>query len=140
VLVAPVLAAAAITLSSPSFANGGTIPGRFTCDGKGVSPPLRWTAPPRGTRSLTLTVIDPDAPGGRFVHWLAAGISPASRGLREGQHTPTEGLNGAGGRGWTGPCPPAGPAHRYVFTLTALGSRGQRLAESRLLGRYARHS
>jgi hypothetical protein len=138
-LLAPLLTGAAIALSSPAFGNGGAIPVRYTCDGPGTSPPLRWTAPPRGTRSLSLNVIDPDAPGGRFVHWVASGIPPTSRGLRAGQHPPREGSNSAGGAGWTGPCPPPGPAHHYVFTLTALDARGNTIARARLVGRYARH-
>ncbi len=131
------LAAAVLTLTSPAFANGGTIPVRYTCNGRGSSPPLRWTAPPRGTRSFRLTVVDPDAPGGGFVHWRASAIPASARGLRAGQHAPVEGANSAGGRGWTGPCPPAGPAHRYVFTLQALDAHGKVLATARLVGRYA---
>jgi len=131
------LTAAALALSSPAFASGGAIPVRYTCNGSGVSPPLRWTAPPAGTRSFRLTVVDPDAPGGRFVHWRASAIPAAARGLRAGEHAPVEGSNSAGSRGWTPPCPPAGPAHHYVFTLQALDSSGTVLAAARLVGRYA---
>ena len=128
----------AFSLTSQAFRNGGAIPVRYTCDGRNISPPLRWTAPPRGTRSMRLTMVDPDAPSGHFVHWRASGLTSASRGLREGERAPQEGANDAGGRGWTGPCPPAGPAHRYVFTLEAVGLRGRALAKARLVGRYAR--
>ncbi len=137
-MIAALGALAAIALTSPAFAAGGTIPVRYTCDGAGLSPPLRWTAPPRGTTSFALTVIDPDAPGGRFVHWVASGLAPSSRGLAAGRHAPREGENSAGGRGWTPPCPPAGPAHRYVFTLTARGAGGRVLARAQLVGRYSR--
>jgi Raf kinase inhibitor-like YbhB/YbcL family protein len=132
------VAAATLALTSPAFAAGGTIPVRFTCDGANVSPPLRWTQPPAGTRSFSLTVIDPDAPSGHFVHWTASRIPASSRGLRSGERAPAEGANDAGGRGWTGPCPPPGPAHHYVFTLTAVGAHGRPLARARLVGRYAR--
>jgi Raf kinase inhibitor-like YbhB/YbcL family protein len=135
VLVHAVLAAA-FALTSPAFHDGGRIPVRYTCDGVGVSPPLRWTAPPRGTTSLTLTVTDPDAPGGNFVHWRASGISPEARGLRQGQHAPKEGLNSANGKGWTGPCPPSG-THRYVFVLRAYAGK-RVVGTARLVGRYSR--
>ena len=36
---------AALTLTSPAFADGGRLPERFTADGAGVSPPRR--GPPR---------------------------------------------------------------------------------------------
>jgi Raf kinase inhibitor-like YbhB/YbcL family protein len=127
---------AAFTLTSPAFHAGATIPIRYTCDGKGVSPPLRWTAPPPGTTTLTLTVTDPDAPSGSFLHWRASGISPRARGLREGQHAPTEARNDGGSVGWTGPCPPGG-THRYVFVLKAY-AKSKLVATARLVGRSSR--
>jgi Raf kinase inhibitor-like YbhB/YbcL family protein len=106
-------------LSSPAFRGGARIPVRFTCDGADVSPPLRWTAPPRGTRSLALVVTDVSTPR-PYTHWLVWGISPRARGLASGARPPREGRNDFGRRGYGGPCPPAGPAHRYVFRLYAL--------------------
>lgn len=123
-------------LSSPAFPAGGTIPTRYTCDGANVSPPLRWTAPPKGTASLSLTVSDPDAPGGVFTHWRIPKLPAAARGLPAGSHL--GGANSSGGRGWTGPCPPAGPAHHYRFVLRALARHGRVLAVARLTGLYRR--
>jgi Raf kinase inhibitor-like YbhB/YbcL family protein len=131
--------AAAFVLTSVSFHDGGRIPKLHTCDGRNISPPLRWTAPPRGTRSFALRVVDVDAHG--FVHWTARGIPAAVRGLVAGYkgHVVVEGPNSAGGQGYTGPCPPPGTGiHRYVFTLTALGAGGRVLARARLVGRYGR--
>jgi hypothetical protein len=65
---------------------------------------------------------DPDAPGGRFVHWLAWGIGPDAGGLAEGEAAPLEGRNDFGTVGYRGPCPPRGRGpHRYRFRLHALG-------------------
>lgn len=133
-MVAAVLAA--FVLSSPAFAPGEPMSSRFTCDGRDVSPPLRWTAPPRGTVSLALTVTDPDAPGGPFVHWRLTRISPSARALPEGSRA--GGRNGFGKTGYGGPCPPRGQAHRYVFELRALGRGGKVLAKARLVSTYAR--
>jgi Raf kinase inhibitor-like YbhB/YbcL family protein len=110
-----------VTLTSPAFDSGGSIPTRFTCEGADVSPPLAWGELPAGTASLALLVDDPDAPGGTFTHWLAWDIEPAAGGLPEGAALSAEGRNGFGGRGYRGPCPPRrdGP-HRYVFRLFAL--------------------
>jgi Raf kinase inhibitor-like YbhB/YbcL family protein len=131
---------AALVLTSPSFHPGGRIPRAYTCDGRNVSPPLRWTLPaPRGTRSFSLRVVDVDARG--FVHWDARGIPPTAGGLAAGYRgrAAVEGANSAGGRGYTGPCPPPGTGvHRYVFTLRALGPGGRVLAQARLVGRYSR--
>src|SRR5947207_1322865 len=60
-----------LVLSSPAFSAGQAIPQVYTCDGRDVSPPLRWTVPPKGTSSFALALVDPEAPGAPFTHWLA---------------------------------------------------------------------
>jgi Raf kinase inhibitor-like YbhB/YbcL family protein len=144
-----------ITVSSTAFPDGGDIPQRYTCDGANVSPPLAFGPVPAGTVELALLVTDPDAPGGTFVHWVAWGIDPARPALAEGQAPPGNGANGFGRQGYGGPCPPRGPAHRYVFTAYAVSRRldlktsasaeeltravqGAVLAQGRLTGRYRR--
>jgi Raf kinase inhibitor-like YbhB/YbcL family protein len=112
--------AAVLALLSPAFHNGARIPARYTCTGANVSPPLRWTAPPRGTRSLALLLIDPDAPSGAFTHWTIWNLPPTRRSLTVRVKWRWQGRNDAGTIGYTGPCPPAGPKHHYTFTLYAL--------------------
>ena len=108
-------------LTSTAFQSRATIPARHTCEGRDLSPPLAWPAPPPGTRSLALVVDDPDAPGGTFTHWLAWGIDPGASGLAEGETAPVEGRNDFGVVGYRGPCPPRGHGrHRYSFRLHAL--------------------
>ena len=41
---------------------GVPFPVAFTADGRNVSPELRWSSLPPGTRELALIVDDPDAP------------------------------------------------------------------------------
>jgi Raf kinase inhibitor-like YbhB/YbcL family protein len=147
-----------LTLTSPAFPPGGTIPTRFTCDGEDVSPPLAWTGTPPGTRSLALLVEDPDAPGGTFVHWTLYDLPPRSARLGAGE-VPAgarEGESSFGDRGYGGPCPPEDDEpHRYAFLLYALrsplgleagaspgGVRGaiaeHAIARGRLTGRFGR--
>jgi Raf kinase inhibitor-like YbhB/YbcL family protein len=115
------LEVAEFSLTSSAFDPGGAIPSRHTCDGEDRSPPLSWPAPPDRTRSLALILDDPDAPGGRFIHWLAWGITPGAPGLAEGQAAPSEGRNDFGTIGYRGPCPPPGHGpHRYRFRLHAV--------------------
>src|SRR5919198_755927 len=73
-----------ITVTSPAFKDGATIPKRYSCDGANVSPPLRWRRVPGDARELALLVEDPDAPGGSFVHWVLFKIAPGLHGLAEG--------------------------------------------------------
>lgn len=111
----------AFILRSEDFEDGGTIPSKFTCDGEDVSPQLSWENAPKGTKSFALSVVDPDAPGGTFVHWLVYDIPSDVREIERGRLP--EGAkqieNDFGERRYRGPCPPSG-THRYVFTLYAL--------------------
>jgi Raf kinase inhibitor-like YbhB/YbcL family protein len=112
---------AEFALESSAFENAQAIPSRHSCEGEDVSPPLRWSNVPEGTRSLALVVDDPDAPGGVFTHWLAWGLDPAAEELGERDSAPNEGRNDFGTSGYRGPCPPPGHGrHRYVFRLYAL--------------------
>lgn len=109
----------ALLVSSPAFGPGEAIPQRFaSCGGENVSPPLAWEGVPPDAVELALVVVDPDAPGEPFVHWVVAGIDPVVLGFGEG------GLpeGAADVVPWTGPCPPEGEVHAYEFTLYALGS------------------
>ncbi len=128
-----------IKLRSPAFDAGAPIPTRYTCDGADVSIPLRWSGVPAGASGLTLTMRDPDAPGGNFIHWQLTGIPPSTAAINPGQtpHGATEEVNGFGTRGYRGPCPPHGdPAHHYVITLIARGPGV--IAIGKLTGVYRR--
>jgi Raf kinase inhibitor-like YbhB/YbcL family protein len=112
----------AIQLTSPGFVTGGTLPTDTTCSGKDQPPQLGWTGGPQA-EEYALTLIDRDAPGGGFVHWVAWGIDGSEQGLAPDASPAgtVEGTNGFGSIGYRGPCPPSGdPPHRYVFTIYAL--------------------
>ena len=143
-------------LTSSAFADGATIPKRYTADGDDVSPPLTWTEPPAGTSSFALLCEDPDAPNGTFVHWVVWDIPADRRELREAANgSLREGENSFGGKGYGGPSPPRGKPHRYVFRLLALDNRpalgegasalelaraleGHILGDAALIGMYGR--
>ncbi len=152
----------AFELTSSAFKEGELIPKKHTCEGPDLSPPLRWSNPPPGTRSFVLIADDPDAPVGTWVHWVVFNIPLDLRGLAEGlpaQETlPNEtqqGLNDFKRVGYGGPCPPPGKPHRYSFRLYALdtalnlkpratkaqvldASKGHILGEAQLMGRFGR--
>ena len=114
------------SLASEAFEAGGPIPQANTCDGVSDSLPLAWAKPPDGTRSFALTMRDPDAPGGNFVHWVLYNIPPSVSdlpptlpGLGGIAHTGEHGVNSVGTQSYIGPCPPSG-THHYYFTLYAL--------------------
>jgi Raf kinase inhibitor-like YbhB/YbcL family protein len=115
--------AVALALTSPAFHNGGTIPTRYTCDGKDVSPPLRWSHAPPRARTLALRLDDPDAPGGTFTHWTIWNLSATTTGIAAGAKWSFQGTNSFARIGYAGPCPPPGSRHHYVFRLFALDAR-----------------
>lgn len=116
-----------LTLTSPAFADGETIPERYTRVGRNVSPPLKWSGVPEGTKSLVVIMDDPDAPSGTFSHWAVLNITPDAEGLPEaeggkpGPEALNQGQNDFGHAYYDGPEPPRGHGlHHYHFRLAAL--------------------
>jgi Raf kinase inhibitor-like YbhB/YbcL family protein len=114
-------------LTSTAFTEGAAIPAKHTGDARDISPPLKWTGVPEGTKSLALIVDDPDAPGATWVHWVLYDLPPKTTELSEdvpkSQYVPSgakQGLNDFKRLGYGGPSPPRGKPHRYFFKLYAL--------------------
>ncbi|HEY2651547.1 MAG TPA: YbhB/YbcL family Raf kinase inhibitor-like protein [Solirubrobacteraceae bacterium] len=128
-----------LSVSSPAFAAGHMIPAQFTCQGQDVSPPLRWSGVPAAGREIQIVMRDPDAPGGNFIHWRLIGISASTRALRAGEipFGARSLRNGFGTVGYRGPCPPAGRAHHYVITVSAMDGVAL-VGRGTLVGTYAR--
>jgi hypothetical protein len=121
-------AAATIRVYSPAYGNGSAIPAQYTCDGADISPPLAWSGVPQGAKSLLVEMVDPDAPGGEFIHWVIYNISPNSTGLPQGVPPAAatayglQAVNDFGEVGYGGPCPPPGRPHRYIVLVLALNT------------------
>jgi Raf kinase inhibitor-like YbhB/YbcL family protein len=146
-------------LTSDAFANGQSIPSKYSCIGKNISPDLAWTDPPAGTQSFALIVDDPDAPMGTWVHWVLFNIPASTRSLDEGMSitgssTILAGKNSSSHLSYDGPCPPSG-THRYFFKLYALDTtlslkagagkgqvldamKGHILAQTELMGTFSK--
>jgi Raf kinase inhibitor-like YbhB/YbcL family protein len=119
-----------LELKSDAFVNGQSIPAKYSCIGKNISPALTWNDPPAGTQSFALIADDPDAPVGTWVHWVLFNIPADERSLSEdlpvtGKNVDPNaiyfGRNSSGNTRYDGPCPPSG-THRYFFKLYALDS------------------
>lgn len=122
-----------LQLTSPEVKNGKPMSAAQElqgagCNGKNLSPELRWTEAPEGTKSFALTVYDPDAPtGSGFWHWVVYDIPATARGLPAGGASlvlpegARQGRNDLGQQAFAGACPPKGDKpHHYVFTLHAV--------------------
>ena len=149
-------------LTSIAFTEDGNIPKQHTGDGKDISPELRWSGAPTGTKSFALICDDPDAPRGTWVHWVVFNLpadanhlpenTPPHRTLTNGAK---QGTNDFHKIGYGGPAPPPGKPHRYFFKLHALDTmlnlpegatkqhveaamKGHILGETHLMGKYNR--
>jgi Raf kinase inhibitor-like YbhB/YbcL family protein len=140
-------------LTSPVFSNGNPIPEKFTCEGENFNPPLLILGTPLDSRSICLTVEDPDSPSGNFVHWILYDVKPTINTIRENwiPEAALQGRNDFGNHNYGGPCPITGN-HRYIFTIYALDkslnepvenisklhslTAGHILAEASLTGTY----
>ena len=127
---------AGFSLSSPSIKPGSTLTEAqvfkgFGCEGKNISPALKWSGAPKDTRSFAVTVYDPDAPtGSGWWHWVVYNIPasatelPEGAGAADGKAMPAGAVQGRtdfGTAGFGGACPPPGDKpHRYIFTVHAL--------------------
>jgi Raf kinase inhibitor-like YbhB/YbcL family protein len=110
-------------LTSEAFGHNQEIPGKYTCDGDNISPPLTISGVSERAKSLVLIVDDPDAPAGDWVHWTVWNIPVNTIELPENGPLParaTEGVTDFGKPGYGGPCPPSG-THRYFFKLYSIG-------------------
>ena len=127
--------AADFQVVSPDMADGRVTQTQFAnlpvmgCAGGNVSPRILWSGTPPETRSLVVTMHDPDAPtGSGWWHWAVANIPAGTTELVAGAGTDAAKLpagvvqinTDAGRPGYGGPCPPVGQTHRYVITVTAL--------------------
>lgn len=123
-----IVASLAFVLASSTFKPNATMPisteyNRSGCKGGNLSPELHWSGAPAGTKSFAIVMHDPDAPApGGWYHWVAYNIPASTHAFSAGTKLPG---NELGKTSWDenaygGPCPPAGPAHHYNFTLYAL--------------------
>lgn len=118
------------SLTSEDLADGGRMGDRFTAIHENLSPGLRWSGAPAGTRSFVVSCFDPDAPSpSGWWHWTVVDLPASTAGLPRGAGESDDGLaapafhvrNDAGTSAWYGPYPPAGDGdHRYVFAVHAL--------------------
>jgi len=117
---------AVIAVDSSAFEDGEEIPGQYSLSGSNISPPISWSGLPQGAKSVAVICNDPDAPKGRWAHWVIFNIPPDVSALPENLPDDgvlprgiIQGINDFGRIGWDGPSPPKG-THRYVFEVYAL--------------------
>ena len=122
-----------IAVESPTMLTGEFMPRDYSPDGRNVSPPLRWSNLPPGTRQIAVLCEDYGAGNpAPWVHWVIYNIPPTATGLPEGIPIDPEvpmppeiagavqGKNGWGRSIYRGPAPPGTSIHSYNFVVYAL--------------------
>ncbi len=129
----------AMTLTIPSFPDGGQFPVRFSqaaqgvAPGEGTSPAINWANPPAGTQTFVLHMHDMDAARNKTTedqaHWVVWNIPATASGLREGVPKGSQLPDGSYQISATGPmyrgpgAAATGPQHHYMFELFALDTK-----------------
>jgi Raf kinase inhibitor-like YbhB/YbcL family protein len=155
---------AQLTVTSDSFGHNATIPKKHAFNdwgvgGENVSPSVKWSGAPAGTKTFAVTIWDPDAPTTvGFTHWTVFNIPPDVTELKEGSvpSGAVQGYTDYSMSAYGGPAPPPGHGpHRYRIRVYALDDklplekgntfavlmfmmRGHILAEGELIGLYER--
>jgi phosphatidylethanolamine-binding protein (PEBP) family uncharacterized protein len=117
--------ATGFTLSSPAFDHNGKMPAEFTGDGDGVSPPLKWSGAPDGTKYYALQLWHrPKADDDEVKsYWVVTNIPANITSLEK--HSKGVGKDGINDKKRTGydPMNSKGPgAKEYHITLYALSA------------------
>lgn len=112
----------ALAVSTPGVASGSDLPRSNTCDGKDLSPAIRWSKMPRGTAEVAVFVLNLQTVDNRlFVDWAVHGLGPSTDGIPEGR-VPTDAAVAANSFGRTdySVCPSKGRTESYVVKVFAL--------------------
>ncbi|GIN41211.1 MULTISPECIES: YbhB/YbcL family Raf kinase inhibitor-like protein [Heyndrickxia] len=122
-------------VTSNNFEDGHSLPAEHYSsgieNGEDLSPHLKWTGAPEGTKSFAVTCYDADAPTGSGLwHWAVIDIPanvnelPAGAGDENGSGLPKGALqipNDLRLKRFIGAAPPVGHGpHRYYFVVHAL--------------------
>lgn len=105
-----------VRLSSPAFKNLGVLPERYTCFGKGISPPLNLESFNGSIKAFAITFGDE-----RKYHWVIYYVDRKLSTIPEEakeDETLRFGINDFGVKGYTPPCPRE--KRLYRFSLFAL--------------------
>jgi len=107
----------ALDISTDGWEPNTEIPTRFTCDGEGVRPEIRWSAPASTTAEIVLMVSD--GQGDRQL--IVSGMEPDTVSLPAGPiEAGTVVLGDLDRNDWNPPCPAEAQREDYYLSVYAL--------------------
>jgi phosphatidylethanolamine-binding protein (PEBP) family uncharacterized protein len=114
-----------LAVRSGAIDDEGRLKGAFTCDGDGISPPIRWEAGPAGTKEYAL-VLWHEAPDRLKCYWVVHGIPADITEIPEGEPgVGTVGLNDKGRAEYDPMCSRGPGVKTYHVTLYALSAKAR---------------
>lgn len=118
-------ATSSLTVSSPALQAGGVLPAEYTCDGSSATLPLKWSKPPKGTKSIALLMDHVPPEGGHHWYWVMWGIPAGTTSIPKN----VTGIGNVGGNsvnssvGYAPPCSKGPGAKTYTVTVFALSAQ-----------------
>ncbi len=116
-----------IQVTSIAFGDEDMIPVRHTCEGEGLSPPLKISDMPDDTVGVALIMVNKDEGTPAAPHWLLWGTKKSMEFLPEGVEAVEQPFVGGfqgdipdAGLGYDPPCDDEGDKKRYIFRAYAL--------------------
>jgi Raf kinase inhibitor-like YbhB/YbcL family protein len=153
-----------LVVESPAFNNEGFIPGQYTGFGKNISPPIKWSTIPFGTKSFALICDEFYLMKEIITHWILFNIPKNMNKIDEyvpefhkfdagNEADIRQGVNEFKKIGYDGPNTSTG-LHKYYFRLYAIDIKleldngitkaqllqameGHILSEGELIGKYS---
>ena len=114
-----------LTVTSPAIQADGVLPVTYTCDGSSATLPLKWSKPPKGTKSIALLMDHVPPEGGHHWYWVMWGIPAGTRSIPKN----VTGIGNVGGNsvnssvGYAPPCSKGPGAKTYSITVFALSAQ-----------------
>lgn len=121
----PSAAQGALAVSSGAIDDEGRLKTEFTCDGDGISPPIRWEAGPAGTKEYAL-VLWHEAPDRLKTYWVVHGIpADVTEIAKRNPGVGTVGRNDKGRNEYDPMCSRGPGVKTYHITLYALSAKAR---------------
>jgi Raf kinase inhibitor-like YbhB/YbcL family protein len=112
-----------LKVTSPAFEKGGNLPAEFTCDGKGISPPIEWNGGPAGTKCYALQLWHVPKDGGFKSYWVIYNIRADVTSLpKNAKGIGKLGVNDKKKAGYDPMCSKGPGAKEYHVTVYALSA------------------
>lgn len=113
-----------LNVTSPAFEPGGNLPVEFTCDGAGVSPPIKWEGATTQAKFFALQLWHIPKDGGTKSYWVVYNVPADVTSLpKNAKGIGKNGYNGKRQTGYDPMCSKGPGVKEYHVTVYALSAK-----------------